>query len=80
MDETLQSIGAGIVRHALTAAAGVLVTDGYLQSSQEQQFIGAGVFLVGIAWSWWQKSGQAKVKAQLDAAHSKIAVLQAVKK
>jgi hypothetical protein len=65
MDSTTQAIAAGILRHVLTSAAGVLVTSGYLQSSQTEQFIGAGIFLAGIAWSWWQKSGQAEVAAAL---------------
>ena len=65
MDSTTQAILAGIVRHVLTGAAGMLVTAGYLQQSQTEQFIGAGVMLAGIAWSWWQKSGQAAVAAEL---------------
>lgn len=47
------------VRHALTTAAGALVADGLIMSNQTNNFVGAGLFLVGIAWSWWQKYGQA---------------------
>lgn len=70
MDETTQAIAAGIVRHLLTGAAGVLVSAGYLQSSQTEQFIGAGMLVVGIAWSWWQKKGQAEALDLLRRAKS----------
>lgn len=66
MDEATQSILAGIVRHLVTTGAGVLVTHGYIQSSQTEQVVGAVMLLVGIGWSWWQKNGQAAVKAELD--------------
>jgi hypothetical protein len=65
MDSTTQAIAAGILRHVLTSAASLLVAHGYLQSSGTEQFVGAGLFLAGIAWSWWQKSGQAEVAAAL---------------
>lgn len=66
MDQTTQSILAGIVRHLVTTGAGVLVAHGYIQSSQTEQVVGAVMVLVGIGWSWWQKQGQAAVAAELD--------------
>lgn len=61
MDDSLKPILAGIVRHALTTAGGALVAGGYMQSSQTADFIGGGMVIAGIAWSWWQKEGQAEV-------------------
>jgi hypothetical protein len=71
--ETVKAIGAGMLRHALTGLAGTLAAHGYIQSSQTEQFIGAGLFLAGIAWSWWQKSGQAQVADLLKKLTTKTA-------
>jgi hypothetical protein len=60
-----QTIAGLIARHALTSIAGVLVAHGYLQSSATEGFIGAGMLIAGVAWSWWQKSGQAALAAEL---------------
>lgn len=73
MDPTIwqmaQPIIAGQLRHFLTGIAGVLVTKGAIQSDQQGAFIdiamGVAAYLVGAAWSWWQKSGQAYVSAEL---------------
>ena len=65
MDDTTKAIVAGIVRHGLTTLAGALVAHGYLDSSGTEQFVGAGFVLLGVGWSWWQKSGQAAVSAEL---------------
>src|ERR1700689_2441363 len=59
-DSTLQPILAGVARHVITTAGGALVTDGYMQSSDMTAFVGGGMVIAGIAWSWWQKEGQAK--------------------
>lgn len=61
--EVLKPILAGVVRHGLTALGGVLVTDGVIQSSDVAGFVGAGMVLAGIAWSWYQKVGQAHLLA-----------------
>lgn len=73
MNEALKPILAGIVRHLLTAAAGVLAAHGYLASSGTEQFIGAGMVLAGIAWSWWQKSGQQMLAEDLANARAILA-------
>ncbi len=44
-----------IVRHVLSAVGAYLVTAGYLQNGQVEQFIGAGIFLVSFAWSLYNK-------------------------
>jgi hypothetical protein len=75
---TVETIGAGIIRHLITTAAGALVANGTIQSSQSQQFIGAAMFFVGIAWSWWQKSGQAEVQDMLKKMTAKKTVAAAV--
>jgi hypothetical protein len=61
----LHTILGLIARHALTALAGVLVAHGYLQSSATEQFISACLLVIGVGWSWWQKTGQAQVAAEL---------------
>jgi len=63
--EALQPILAGLVRHGLTTVGGALVAGGYLDASQTSAFIGGGMVIAGIAWSWWQKRGQALVAAEL---------------
>ena len=63
--EALTPILAGIARHGLTAAGGYLVSSGVIQSSEVQGFVGADMVLAGIAWSWWQKRGQAQVAEML---------------
>lgn len=78
MDETTQAIGAGILRHLLTTGAGALVADGLIQSSQTQEFVGAGMFVIGVAWSWWQKRGQAEVSALLKKLTAKPTAAAAV--
>lgn len=42
---------SGILRHLLTTGAGMLAANGYLQQDQTQQFIAAGMFFAGIAFS-----------------------------
>lgn len=69
MDETTKTIAAGMIRHGLTIAGGSLVTAGYMQSSDTQAFVGGGMALVGILWSWWQKTGQARALALLARMH-----------
>jgi len=63
--ETLKPILAGMVRHFLTTAGGALVAGGYLSSSDASAFVGGGMVIAGVAWSWWQKEGQAKFVAIL---------------
>ncbi len=78
MDETTQAIAAGVLRHVLTAGAGILVADGYIQSSQTQQAVGAVMFLIGVGWSWWQKTGQAQVTTLLKKMTNKATTAGAV--
>lgn len=47
-------------RHGLTTVAGMLVSEGIITGSQTNDFLGAGLFVVGIGWSWWQKHNQEK--------------------
>ena len=64
-----QTIAGLIARHVMTSLAGALVTLGLLQASDRNNFIsiasGILVGLLGLAWSWWQKAGAAKLKAEL---------------
>lgn len=65
----LKPILAGLVRHALTSLGGMLVASGYMQSSDTAAFIGGGMVIAGMLWSWWQKEGQAKVLAAIAKMH-----------
>lgn len=63
--DALQPILAGIARHALTTAGGALVTGGYMSSNDMTAFVGGGMVVAGVLWSWWQKEGQRKIIAIL---------------
>jgi hypothetical protein len=39
----------------------MLAADGYLQSADVPQFVGAAMVIGGIAWSWWQKRGEREI-------------------
>src|ERR1700743_598089 len=67
--DALKPILARLVRHALTSLGGMLVASGYMQSSDTAAFIGGGMVIAGMAWSWWQKEGQAKVLAIVAKMH-----------
>ena len=64
-----QTIAGLIARHIMTSLAGALVTLGLLQASDQNNFISIGsgimVGVLGLAWSWWQKAGYAKLKVDL---------------
>ncbi len=80
--QIVQTAGGLLVRHALTVAAGSLVTDGLVQAGDQDSFIkiGSGIVvgLAAVAWSWWQKSGQAEVQAMLKKMTAKKTVAAAV--
>ena len=62
----LQTLLGLFVRHGLTTLGGILAAHGYLGSSTTEQFVAAGMVIVGVAWSWWQKRGQGLVAAELE--------------
>ena len=70
MDDTTKTILAGVIRHGLTLVGGSLVSAGYMQSSDTATFVGGGMAIVGIAWSWWQKRGEAKALGILAKMHA----------
>jgi len=51
----MKSIILGQARHLLTAAAGVLVTNGYLQAAYTEAFVGIAIGLLGAGWSAIEK-------------------------
>jgi hypothetical protein len=63
--DALTPILAGMARHVLTTAGGALVAGGYMESSETSAFVGGGMVVLGVLWSWWQKRGQAMVAAEL---------------
>lgn len=48
----------GIARHLLTIAGGYLVAQGALDAAAAETLIGAGVAIVGVAWSVLEKRGR----------------------
>lgn len=56
----MQQILNLVVRHALTASAGVLVTKGYIDEASAEILIGAGVAVAGVGLSILQKKGVVK--------------------
>lgn len=71
MDKTqpdvITQVLGGIARHAITTVAGGLVADGVIKDSDTTMVVGAGMAIATVAWSWWQKVGQAKALAFLQA-------------
>jgi hypothetical protein len=56
-----------IARHGLTTLGGYLTAYGLLpDGTSVDQFVGPGMVLVGVAWSWWQKTGHASVIAEME--------------
>jgi hypothetical protein len=46
---------AGLIRHALTFAAGILVARGKLDAGSVETIVGGAMTLIGLAWSWVAK-------------------------
>jgi hypothetical protein len=63
--DLLKPLLASAVRHMLTTFGGMLVAQGVMHSSDVNGFVGAGMVIAGVAWSWWQKVGQAAVADEL---------------
>jgi hypothetical protein len=62
------TIAALVARHALTTAGGWLAASGFLPTgTTPEAFVGAGMTLLGVAWSIWQKADHAKIVAELKA-------------
>lgn len=51
---TFEIIG-GLIRHALTVVGGIVVTTGYIATSEVEAIVGALMVLIGTAWSVWKK-------------------------
>lgn len=58
-----------VIRHVVGMAAGWLVLHNLLDASQQASFAQMGIGIVTgggvMAWSWWQKTGQAQALALL---------------
>jgi hypothetical protein len=62
------AIATLIARHSLTSAGVWLAGHGLLpDGTTAEGFVGAGMTLLGIAWSIWQKADHAKIVAELEA-------------
>jgi hypothetical protein len=48
------------VRHFITVGTPALIAAGVIAPSQANDLLGCGFFIAGLAWSLWQKHGQAK--------------------
>lgn len=66
--EALKPFLAAVVRHGLTTFGGYLVASGIISNSEVAPFVGAGMVLAGIAWSWFQKRGVVELKALAEKA------------
>jgi hypothetical protein len=63
------TIGALIARHSLTTFGGYLAANGLLpDGTTMESFVGAGMTILGVAWSVWQKADHAKMVAKLQGA------------
>jgi hypothetical protein len=66
----------GQLRHALTAAAGILAARGALDPSQSGAFVdiaaGFAMYASGAGWSWWQKVGQSRLTADVARFHDLV--------
>ena len=71
-DVSLQTILTLAARHLLTVAGGWLIHQGYLDASGQEAFIGAGMTVAGVLWSWWQKRGQAMALADAARAYDSV--------
>lgn len=67
MDTNVSMIGGLIARHALSTAAGWLMSHGFLAAdgSNTEAFVGVGMAIAVGILSWWQKTGKVLVDAQL---------------
>lgn len=45
----------GIARHLLTLGGGALVARGYIDAGAAETLVGAGVAIVGVVWSVYEK-------------------------
>lgn len=61
MNDQIQAIILGVVRHAVTALGAYLATDGIsLTGSQTETMIGAIMVVISLGFSWAQKVWQAR--------------------
>lgn len=56
MNTLIWNIASGVLRHGVTAVAGILVARGYIGDDQTAQLVGAVMALAAIAWSAINKS------------------------
>ena len=73
---------SAIVRHLLSALGGFLVTSGWLQNGQLEQFIGAGLFIVSFVWSIvnkWRADKAIDTALELKAGSSRDALNKEMK-
>lgn len=50
-----KEVALGFLRHVLTFAGGLLVTNGIIGAGEIEVAVGAVVTLIGLGWSIWQK-------------------------
>lgn len=78
----IKSAAAGQARHVLTGAGVWLAGHGVIQSDQQGAFVqigvGAALYGLGAAWSWWETSGQALVAAQFSRLQGHVAAIPTV--
>jgi hypothetical protein len=66
----IMTVAIGWLRHMLTIAGSSLVTYGLMKTGDTDQFVNISIGIVsgaiGLAWSYWDKAGRAKLLARLQ--------------
>ena len=62
----IKMLGGTVARGVLVSVGGWLMHKGIVDQAGDEQFVSAGMVIVGIGWSAWQKYGAIIVKAELE--------------
>lgn len=75
MDDTTKNMmlafASGVVKKALITLSASAVTHGVISSNQTETFVAAGMFALGVGWSFWNDYGRAIVTSQLEVLKAK---------
>lgn len=58
--DALKASLIGLLRHVLTIAGGAVATRGFIATSEVEIYVGAGLAVVGAAWSVFEKKRKRK--------------------
>jgi len=60
------TLASGVIKKGLITLGATAVTHGIIASNQVETFVAAGMFVVGMAWSFWNDYGKAIVLSKLE--------------